>query len=96
MTELEAMKFADGVEESIWRMVHVWGPDDIEEATTIIYSTLCTVANLKNAVRDSSPEAVEDHLDALANQISREVQMVREFKESRWKDSYMDYRNMHW
>lgn len=96
MTELEAMKFADGVEESIQCMVHVWGPDDVDEATTIIYSTLCTVFNLENAVRASSPEATCDHLSALTSQLNREAQMVREYKESRWKDNYKDYRDLHW
>jgi hypothetical protein len=96
MTEQEAMKFADGVEESIRRASHGWGPDDVDEATTIIYSTLCTVFNLENAVRASSPEATCDHLSALASRLSREAMMVREYKESRWQDSYMDYRNMHW
>jgi hypothetical protein len=96
MTEQEAMKLAGSVEDSIRRASHSWGPDDTDEATTIIYATLSAVISLQDAVRASSPEAAEDHLSALTSQLSREAQMVREYKESRWQDSYTDYRDMHW
>lgn len=72
MTELEAMKFADGVEYSIRLASHSWGPDDVEEATTIIYATLSAVINLQDTIRASSPEATCDHLNALTSQLSRE------------------------